>query len=77
MTAARLAYGEGLGLTVMRLALTGVVVVGPVDFSNATAPTQPAVMSAPSAARMTPVLAAGRPGRAACAGRPPDLPVTV
>ncbi len=61
----------------MRLALTGAVLVGPLDFIQTRAPSQPAVASATAAARSAPILAAGSPGRAACAGRRDGVPVTV
>lgn len=66
-----------VGVTVMRLALTGVVGAGPVDFSSAVAPSQPAAASAASAPSTTAILAGESPGRAACAGRPALGPVTV
>lgn len=75
------AYGRAApgsdGVTVIRLALTGVVVVGPTDFSRAVAPSHPAVPRAASPAIATTALVAGTPGRAACAGRRDGEPVTV
>lgn len=61
----------------MRLALTGVVVVDPVDVSRAVAASQPASASAPSPATIAPALAMDVRGRAAWAGDPAGVPVTV
>ena len=66
-----------VGVTVMRLALTGVVAAGPVDFSSAVAPSQPAAANAAKAPRTTAIREGDGPGRAACAGRPVRGAVTV